>query len=334
MSFSSIGDLAQTMRRQQELGRITAALDKASGELVSGRSSDRAAATGGALGGLASLSRDLALASAYRMAGDTLAARLAAAQTALGTLAEIATTTAQEVLGLGDALGLPSIALVGARAHDRLEDALNALNTRHAGDALFAGDSATGPAVSPRDAVLDDLRAELAGTADHAELRTRVEAFFAPGGGFELRHYGGGPARAPVRVAPGASVDPPPTALEPSTRRLLEGLALATIAGEGAPLSSRKDRAAIAREAGLMLVGASDALTHLRGTLGQSEERLDRIRQAETARVATLEQAISGIGAVDPFDAATTLQSLQANLETLYALTARRAGLSLVNFLR
>lgn len=334
MSFLSIGDLAQTLRRQKEVGRLNAALDKATGELVSGRSADRAAATGGALGGLAALSRDITLAGAYRMAADTLDARLTAAQLALGMLGDVASSTAHEVLALGDALGLPSITLVGARAHDRIEDVLATLNSRHAGHALFAGMQSTGPATGTREALLADLRTEIAGATGPGEVVARIEAFFAPGGRFETDHYTGGPAREPVRVAPGSRVEAGPTALEPSIGALLAGLSLAAIAGEGSPLSAREDRASMMRTAGLMLVGAADAVTGLRGTLGQQEERLERIRQSEATRVARLELAVNEVGSVDPFDAATQLQSLQTNLETLYTVTARRAGLSLVNFLR
>jgi len=64
------------------------------------------------------------------------------------------------------------------------------------------------------------------------------------------------------------------------------------------------------------------------------EAQIDGATARNTAESSALELARAELIAIDPYKAATDLTSVQTQLETLYALTARLSRLSLVEYLR
>ncbi len=70
------------------------------------------------------------------------------------------------------------------------------------------------------------------------------------------------------------------------------------------------------------------------GRLGAVQERVER-RASDLGRIRTEMEArrTDAMGA-DPFDTATRLQNEMTRLETIYAVTARRARLRLTDYLR
>ncbi len=72
----------------------------------------------------------------------------------------------------------------------------------------------------------------------------------------------------------------------------------------------------------------------LRAVVGDAEAAIERARVRNGAELAAADLARATIVESDPFRAATDLQSVQGQLETLYAVTARLSRLSLTNYLR
>ncbi|PWE33443.1 hypothetical protein DDZ14_04395 [Maritimibacter sp. 55A14] len=174
-----------------------------------------------------------------------------------------------------------------------------------------------------------------AGATTAADAAAIVEAYFtAPSGGFEAAYLGDPASLDPVLLGEGESVDPGPTALAPELRAALSGLAMGALLDGDLPGLAGSERGALARRGGEALFGAAAGLVTLRAQTGVAEERIERTGAENAAQRTALETARSGITDADPFTTATELESVTAQLEILFSLTARVSQLSLSSFLR
>jgi flagellar hook-associated protein 3 FlgL len=82
------------------------------------------------------------------------------------------------------------------------------------------------------------------------------------------------------------------------------------------------------------LQSAASGVAQLQSRIGFAEQSVERASVENTAQIAVLTIQRNDSVGVDPFEAATALQSLQIQLETHYAMTARLSSLSLVEYLR
>ena len=68
-------------------------------------------------------------------------------------------------------------------------------------------------------------------------------------------------------------------------------------------------------------------------TLGLSQSQLTNANTALQTQASTINNMVSQLDGVDPYQAATTLTNLTTQLETAYSLTNQISKLSLVNYL-
>jgi hypothetical protein len=180
--------------------------------------------------------------------------------------------------------------------------------------------------------VLAAARAAAAPAAGMTDLDARMEAFTAPGGGFDaLMPPSAGPsaARFPTGEGPdGAGTAPFPLDLSsPGIRSAIKSaLVLAVL--PYAPAAGAE------AEAGPVLGQIGSA----RAGLATSAGRLGEVEAMAHARATSLEEGLlqaegdeADLLDVDPAEAATRLQEEINRLETAYALAARLGRLSLVD---
>ena len=335
MSFTSIGDLSQSFQLRRDNARLKEGLQRLTAELSTGRIADLRAASGGDLRPLASVERSVSLLASVRTSNAEAALFAEVAQTALSDVQSGAETLSATAL-LARTSAVPAqIDAVGREAVQQFEAAVARLNMQAAGRTIFAGLATDGPALRPGSEILDTLETVVAGAATAADVGAALDAWFAPGGGYETLAYAGSPdPLRPFRVSPGESVDLPVTALAPAIRDTLRGLAMSALLDRGVLGGDVAERAALAGASGESLIAARDGLVTLRGQVGDAEAAIERSRVRNESERAAAERARATIVEADPFQAATELQALQGQLETLYAITARLSGLSLTNFLR
>ena len=84
---------------------------------------------------------------------------------------------------------------------------------------------------------------------------------------------------------------------------------------------------------GQEMLSARDGVTSLGARIGFVEARIDAVATQNAAEQTSLSFAKAELLEIDPFEAATRLEDVQFNLESLYVITARNAQLSLVNFI-
>lgn len=334
MPMVSIGDLARGLMLQRHLTTTKTDLARLSEMLASGRHADQAAEARGNLGPLSAIEGALSRLDAWQAAAGGLSGRLAAQQTALGALRGIADAQASALLrlelGAEDAPVMQAAA--DARAH--LDAATGLLNARFGTETVFAGTGSDGPAVKRGEALLDALWPVVSGSADAAEARTRVLDWFDDPAGFSAQGYVGGDPKTPLPVGPGANAAQSVTADDPAIRRTLAGLAMAALIDRGLFSGDPAARRDLAVQAGEVLVASADERVHLAAEVGLAEQRLADVMTRNAAERTALGIARSTMISVDPYSTASELETARLQLETLYAVTSRLSGLSLLGVLR
>lgn len=257
------------------------------------------------------------------------------ASVAQQTLADISNGAAALNADLTAALGRgdeTAIAVAGASAHDALAAAFSRLNVRVEGLSLFAGDAADQNALGSADTLITDISALYAGAATPAQFAADLDLYFNdPAGGFQTAIYQGGTGTlASIEIARGETVAATARADEQGVKDLLRGLVVIAVAGGNAPSANRD--AALA-SAGASLLGGADGVLDIRTRIGIEEQRAAGAQSRLDAEEPVLTAAYNAITGRDPYEAASRLQGLEAQIEASYVLTSRLANLSLANYL-
>jgi flagellar hook-associated protein 3 FlgL len=334
MPMVSIGDLARGLMLQRHLTTTKTDLARLSEMLASGRHADQAAEARGNLGPLAAIEGALTRLDAWQAAAGGLSGRLAAQQTALGALHGIADAQGTALMRLGLGTDDAPVALAAADARAHLDAATGLLNARFGAESVFAGTRSDGAAVRGGEALLDALWPVVAGAADAAEARSLVLDWFDDPSGFSAQGYTGGDPKASLPVGPGASAAQSVTADDPAIRRTLAGLAMAALVDRGLFAADPASRRDLTVQAGEVLVQGADERVHLAGEVGLAEQRIADIVTRNAAERTALGIARSTLISADPYATASELEAARLQLETLYAVTSRLSGLSLLGVLR
>jgi len=312
------------------------ALQTTGQEITTGVSADLTERLSGDFGPLSAIERSLTAIESYNVATSEAKLTANAMQLAL-------TNLSGTMSGLDSSLVLagtePQSTLIDAAGHDaysKFEQAVSALNSSIAGRSLFAGaQTDLAPLISGPD-ILAAVEAAVAGETTAQGIADAVNAWFTdPSGDYEVLAYQGATQGAgPVRLAEGQSLSLDITALDPAVREALAGLATGALLANRTTLGGDVDaRSDLAEIAGIALLSAEGGLATLQAELGVAQERIELIETENATHASVLELARSDLIGVDPYHAATRLEALQAQLETLYTLTARVSRLSLADYL-
>jgi flagellar hook-associated protein 3 FlgL len=115
---------------------------------------------------------------------------------------------------------------------------------------------------------------------------------------------------------------------------VLRSQALAAVVAGGAFAADADAQMTILAEAGTWMLNAKESLLSLRATVGVSQFAVERSSAERVSERDVLEQARTRIMATDPLATASTYQTLQVQLESIYTVTSRLANLRFTNFLR
>ena len=337
MSFLSVGDMAQVYQMRRHNAGLKALATTLAGELTSGNKHDTGAAVRGDFTALAGVERALTTLASYATAAAEAGQLAATQQVALGSIGAMLTDLGPTLLSASTSSSHTMVSATTADARQKFGAVIGALNTSTAGRYSFAGAATdTRPLATP-ESILAALATAIAPETTVSGIVTAVAAWFdapAGAGGYLDTAYGGGAALSPFRIASGESVDIGITAAAPEVRDLLKGLALAALVSEGALAGDATARSNLTRVAGEWVMRASDTATTLRARVGTAEAQIEDTATRTTAEATALEIVRAGMTAADPYDTATALQAVQAQIETLYTLTARLANLKLTDYLR
>ena len=86
--------------------------------------------------------------------------------------------------------------------------------------------------------------------------------------------------------------------------------------------------------AGQRMLEARENVLALRAKVGVSQNTIERAKAERTSERETLSLARAKLIATDDLEAASTYQTLEVQLETIYTVTARLSSLRFTNFMR
>jgi len=305
-------------------------------ELTTGRAKEVSRHLRGDMGAFTALETRLTRISAQDMALRSASQLAGSVQMALGSIAETGATIRDRLLTVASAEPTPdALTRVGQSARAGLSTMISALSTQSAGRAVFSGTATDRGPLPDASVLMDAVVSHLAGATTAAEIVSRIDTFFdTAGGAFETLIYLGGPPGTGTAILPDTSVPALPTAADPAIRGALRGAVMAALLAEPSivpDLAHRRELAIVATQRSSV---DSERLIGLRAQVGDGEAALDVGRNRLSSERDALLQARDGLIGVDPYAAASRLEETRARLETLYAVTARVARLSLTEYLR
>lgn len=333
MTRISVGDASLTNILARQGAELRGLVSRASQEVASGKHSDIGAALRGDFSPLLAIDASLSRLAAYGSNTTVAAIQTAAQQSAISGLSQLASGISTTLLSAKTMSTPVQIDSLAADAKGRLASAIGLLNTQSSGRAVFSGVATDTVPLGSVDAMLTALDAAASGAVTAGQVAAAVNGWFADPLGFGTFYQGGTPL-SPTPVAAGESAEVPTTAMDQALRDTLAGFAMAALIDRGALAGDHEERGRLAQQAGQLLVSTEDARTTLQARIGTVEAQIEAARTRNSAEESSLAILRSDIGSVDPYEAATRLQTVQSQLESLYLVTARVARLSLAEYLR
>ena len=331
-----LGDLAQGMTLRFHQSRIKSEMGQLSSEIATGQVRDQGKRVSGDFRQLAGIQHSLTRLEAYRTA-TTEASQIAdTLQTILGRVQDNAQALAAPLTNVASST-LPIIReTLATEALDRLGTMISAINTQTAGRSYLSGTSTDRSPLADVSTLMNELRGAVSGQITAAGVIAELDQWFdAPGGGFETIMYQGGTQHlASLRLGETETADITLRADDATFRKILKNTALAALATDATAALPTGLQSDLQRHAGEALLTVNDDITGLRAKIGTLEARIEETSTRNAAEVSSLSQARNVLLEADPYETASRLEEVQYQLETVYALTARSARLSLLEYLR
>ncbi len=333
MTRISVGDASLTNILARQGADLRGQVQRAAQEVATGRHSDIGQVLRGDVGPLLAVDASLARLAAYKTNTADAAFQTAAQQSAVAGLSQLAGGITMTLMGSRD---FPTAAQVNATAADargRLASAVGLINTQASGRAVFSGVATDAAPLGTAEDMLAALETAAAGATTAGLVEAAVNGWFADPLGFGAFYQGGDPL-SPAPIAPGEAAELSTTAMDPAIRDTLAGFAMAALIDRGMLAGNAEERARLAQIAGQTLHRTEDARITLAARIGTVEAQIEAARTRNAAEETSLGILRSDIGSVDPYEAATRLENVRAQLESLYLVTARVSRLSLAEYLR
>ncbi|GGX38264.1 flagellar hook protein FlgL [Tateyamaria omphalii] len=335
MSSYGLGDLAQTFLLQRRGAAIKADMARLAEELQTGQVSDTKSVLAGNVAYLSGIENDLRGLSAFKVAGSEAAQFASSVQSALDRMDAGVGLLSTDLLTVSASASGPVLDQMSTAAETEFKSLVSALNTSSAGRSLFAGAATDSRALNDAEVVLADLRAAITGNSSLTDIEAAIDQWFDDPAGFSTSAYtGSGVSILPFQLAENEQVAVDLKADDQVFRDLFKGVALATVAADGALGLSADNQRDLLERAGTKILESKESLTATQSRVGAAEARIETIAARNAARDTSLQLAKGALLQADPFDTATQLEAVQFQLQSLYTISARMSDLTLVNFIR
>lgn len=328
----SVGDASLTNILARQGTELRGQVNRASEEVTTGRYSDIGQALRGDFSPLLAIDASLARLTAYKSNTIDAAFQVAAQQSAIAGLSDLASGISTTLLGARNMTTPAQIDTLAADARGRLTSAIGLLNAQASGRAVFSGVATDTVPLGSADDLLAALQTAAAGATTAGQVAAAVIGWFADPLGFGT-FYQGGAGLSPTQIAPGETADNSTTAADPTLRETLASFAMAALLDLGVLSGDASERAQLAVTAGQELTRTEEDRITLAARIGTVEAQIEGARARNSSEESSLGILRSEIGSVDPYEAATRLEAVQSQLESLYLITSRVSQLSLTEYL-
>lgn len=334
MQIGSLGDLAQSYAMQSRNTVLKQDIQRLTTELASGQVADVRQAVAGNAAYINDLERSLTKLDGYDLATIEAGQFAGGMQNALTRIGDLNTTFRDTLLtttssGLGETSNN-----VYALAENTLDGVISAMNTNVSGRAVFAGTSTDVQPIAPKEDLLNALRTAVSGASGVDDILTAAQAWFDDPAGFaNIGYLGSDTSLAAVSLADQESAQLDLKGDNSAFKDTLRYLATIALADDPALGLTEAQQSDLIQKSISSAVSSSDAIIDLQATVGVSEGYIEAVSVRNSTERSSLQIARSDLLSIDPYQAATELEQVQFQLESLFAITSRMSQLSLVNFL-
>ena len=336
MNFATLGDLSQTFLFKGRNAALRAEMQQLQTEVTTGLTSNTRAHLNGSYAQLTDIERNLAVLSSYRSTGNE--ARIAI-DTMQATLTDMQSRTSDLSANLHlatQASGQTSLQLASQDAENVFRSIVSALNVSVAGRSLFSGAATDTAALADADALLNGLRAAIAGETTLSGINSQLDNWFnMPGGGFETTGYQGSPdGGSPFKLADDVQISVALKADKQEFRDMLKSVAKAALAMDPSLGFARDLSKTLLSLAAEELNSMQTGLIDLAAGIGLAQELVEDTTARNEAAMASLQIARNDLLGIDGYAAASKLEAAQSQIEMMYAVTVRASRLTLLDFMR
>ena len=334
MTGSTLGDLSHSFLSRQRNIAIRQDISRYTHELSTGQVSDIRQVLSGNHSYLTDIEHKLELLQGYSVTTTEAAHLSSATQQALGAVS----TIAQD---LTNGLITSTLTVVGAtngnmasEAKTALNDMIGRVNTQVAGRFLFSGNATDQRPLNDSDSLLTAALAAMAGATTLGDMMSAASNWFDDPAGFATVMYqGSSEAMSPMKLSQTDSVSIDLRATDSEFREILKLTTLTALADDPTFALTTEQKAQLFATAADDMLVAQDSIIKLQAQVGTAEARIDKIATRNAAEKSSLSIAKADLLGVDPYEAATRLEEVQFQLQSLYSVISRNAQLSLVNFI-
>lgn len=336
MPLTTVGDLASTLQFRRLSAQLKTNMTRLGTEMTTGKKTDLGAAIAGDFGPYVGIERSLRAIAAYKTANIEAAGMLAATQLSLENVQGMNQKLSPALLTASSARDVTLLHATSEDARQKLSAVVATFNTSVAGRTLLGGAATDRPALAAGDDMMAEIKTAIAGETTAAGIKAIVDAWFDDaGGGFETMGYLGSDAdMGPLLIADGETVDVDLRADAQVVRDTIKGYVLGGLIAEGALDGDVDEQAALIQFASETLLTADGDVTNARAELGAVEARVEDAQARNAAEEAAYELAKAEMISADPYETASELEAVYGQLETLYTVTARIAGLRFSDYMR
>lgn len=334
MNIGTRGDMAHSYALQFRNTALKQDMQRLTIEISSGQVADVRKALGANTSYLADLNRSMTRLDAYDLATQEAMQFTGGVQTALTRLSDLNDTFRTAMITANTSAFGGTSTSIPVKAKDTLEQVVSTLNTNVAGRSLFAGTATDTNPIATADTILAELRSAIAGAGSVDDILTAAQTWFDDPAGFGATGYlGSDTGLAPVSLSDSDTAQFDLRGDDPIFRDTLRNLAVLALAEDPALGLTGPQKNELLQKMTPNVLSSSDDVIRLQAKVGVSEKRIEALSARHSSERSALEMARSTLLSVDPFEAATELEQVQFQLQSLYAITARSSQLSLVNYL-
>ena len=334
MQTGSLGDLAQSYAMQSRNTVLKQDIQRLTTELGSGQVADVRQAISGNTAYANDLERSLTKLDGYDLSTTEAGQFAGAMQNALTHISDLNTAFRDTLISASSSALNETSNNILTQADNTLDGIINALNTSASGRSLFAGAATDVQAIAPKEDLLDGLRTAISGAGSVDDIITAAQAWFDDSAGFSsIGYQGADTSLAAISLSDQESAQLDLRADNAAFHDTLRYLATIALADDPALGLTEAQQSELIQKSIPTAVSSNGQIIGLQAEVGISESKIEAASVRNSAERSSLELARNELLSIDPYQAATELEQLQFQLESLFAITSRMSQLSLVNYL-
>jgi flagellar hook-associated protein 3 FlgL len=336
VSFNSIGDLASNVMLNQASIRVKRSLMQLSQELTTGVTSDVRSTLRNDLTHQMDWEHRLLANSVQDKTLSEALVKIQAKQSVLGSINDTIVSFANSVETTGIGSAVASTNVLSKNAKTLLEQVVSQLNTRAAGQTLFAGTDTDLVSMASVEDTMTSVKASIGPVATVDDVVQGVKDWMNdPVAGYQaIAYLGSTDDPSPIRLTSNRTISETSKADHEALQAVVENLILATLSSDETFAPSEIIQVDLLQTSSNGLRSADASLIELRASLGFVEAELERQKVKTSAETSTLEQLRANVLGIDEYEVASKLQETELQLEKIYAMTARSARMSLLEYLQ